>query len=73
MPSATGTTHASLTVPDYSDAMMIASSQRFASIAFPLIGSGSGGFNEEKAKAIMLDELAKCDTLVAVKVVIYNR
>ena len=34
---------------------------------------GSGGFNEEKAKAIMLDELAKCDTLVAVKVVIYNR
>jgi len=32
-----------------------------------------GGFNEEKAKAIMLDELAKCDTLVAVKVVIYNR
>ena len=53
--------------------MMIASSQRFASIAFPLIGSGSGGFNEEKAKAIMLDELAKCDTLVAVKVVIYNR
>jgi len=71
LPSATGTTHASLTVPDYSDAMMIASSQRFASIAFPLIGSARAA-STRKRKAIMLDELAKCDTLVAVKVVIYN-
>jgi len=28
---------------------------------------------KEKAKAIMLDELAKCDTLMSVKVVIYSR
>jgi O-acetyl-ADP-ribose deacetylase (regulator of RNase III) len=54
------------------NAMKIASEQKFGSIAFPLIGSGSGGFDEEKAKTIMLDELRKCDTLISVKVVLYK-
>jgi O-acetyl-ADP-ribose deacetylase (regulator of RNase III) len=54
------------------NAMKIASEQKFNSIAFPLIGSGSGGFDQEKTKAIMLDELSKCDTLMSVKVVMYK-
>jgi O-acetyl-ADP-ribose deacetylase len=54
------------------NAMKIASEQHFDSIAFPLIGAGSGGFNEEKAKTIMLDELSKCDSLMQVKVVVYK-
>jgi O-acetyl-ADP-ribose deacetylase len=35
--------------------MKIAGEQHFDSIAFPLIGSGSGGFDEQKAKTIKLD------------------
>jgi O-acetyl-ADP-ribose deacetylase len=53
--------------------MKIAAEQNFGSIAFPLIGSGSGGFDQEKAKAIMLDELNKCSSELAVKVVVYKR
>ena len=38
------------------------------SIAFPLIGAGSGGFDPERAQAIMLDELRSIDvTLVLYK------
>src|SRR5687767_10195808 len=43
------------------NAMKLASEQQFASIAFPLIGAGSGSFKPDRAKALMLDELAKCD------------
>ena len=55
------------------NAMKIAAEQKFHSIAFPLIGAGSGGFNQEKAKAIMLDELGKCDLQVAATVVVFRR
>ena len=54
------------------NAIKLASEQHFDSIALPLIGAGSGGFDEERAKAIMLDELAKCDTLILVRVVVYK-
>ena len=43
----------------------------FQSIAFPLIRAGSGGFNQERAKAIMEDELGKLDVPMEVRVVIY--
>ncbi|MGB6045866.1 MAG: macro domain-containing protein [Pirellulales bacterium] len=55
------------------NAMKIASEQGFGSIAFPLIGAGSGGFNPEKAKAIMLDELGKCDSDVTVTLVVFKK
>jgi len=55
------------------NAMKLASEKGFRSIAFPLIGAGSGGFNQEKAKAIMLVELGKIDMPMAVMVVIYKR
>ena len=37
------------------NAMALAHEKGFQSIAFPLIGAGSGGFNQERAKAIMED------------------
>jgi O-acetyl-ADP-ribose deacetylase (regulator of RNase III) len=43
------------------------------SIAFPLIGAGSGGFNEERAKALILDELGKLDVPMTVKVVVFKK
>lgn len=55
------------------NAMKIADGHGFASIAFPLIGAGSGGFNQEQAKGIMLDELSKCEAPVAIKVVVFKR
>ena len=44
----------------------------FKSIAFPLIGAGSGSFNQDKAKALMLDELSKLDVPMTVKVVVFK-
>ena len=43
------------------------------SIAFPLIGAGSGGFNPERATEIMLDELGSIDAPLEVIVVRYNK
>ena len=40
---------------------------------FPLIGAGSGGFNQERVKTLMLDELAKLEVPMAVKVVVFKR
>ncbi len=54
-------------------AMKVATDHGFASIAFPLIGAGSGGFDQERAKSIMLDELGKCQSDAAVKVVVFER
>ena len=55
------------------NAMRLAQGKGFTSIAFPLIGAGSGGFNQEKAKALMLDELSKLAVPMTVKVVVYKR
>ncbi len=55
------------------NAMKIVSDHRFSSVAFPLIGAGSGSFNQEKAMEIILDELSKCDSKVAVTVVVFKR
>jgi O-acetyl-ADP-ribose deacetylase (regulator of RNase III) len=55
------------------NALKIVSENEFRSVAFPLIGSGSGGFRPEKAKEIMLDELERCQTDAVVKVVVFAR
>ena len=44
------------------NAVNLAHEKGFKSIAFPLIGAGSGGFNQEQAKTLMLDELTKIDS-----------
>jgi len=55
------------------NAMKLANEHGFMSIAFPLIGAGSGGFGEEGAKRLMLDELAKLDYPMEVTVVVFKR
>ena len=55
------------------NAMKIASEREFASIAFPLVGAGSGSFNQDKAKAIMLNQLSECESDALVKVVVFKR
>ena len=51
----------------------LAAEKGYRSIALPLIGAGSGGFNQERAKEIMLDELQKLDSPLEVTVVVYRR
>ena len=54
-------------------AMRLADDLNLASIAFPLIGAGSGGYKPERVKEIMVDELAKCDREIEVTVVVFKR
>ena len=53
--------------------MALAHEKGFQSIAFPLIGAGSGGFNQERAKAIMEDELGKMEYPIDVRLVIFRK
>jgi len=55
------------------NAIQVANDNGFKSIAFPLIGAGSGGFNQEQAKALMLDELSKLDVPMLVKIVVFKK
>lgn len=55
------------------NAVQLAHEKGFQSIAFPLIGAGSGGFNQEQAKALMLDELRKLDVPMLVKIVVFKK
>jgi len=55
------------------NAIQLAHNKGFQSIAFPLIGAGSGGFNQEQAKALMLDELSKLDTQMSVTIVVFKK
>ena len=41
------------------NAMKVASQMDFASVAFPLIGAGSGGGSPEQVQGFMLDELSR--------------
>ncbi|MCB9844385.1 MAG: macro domain-containing protein [Phycisphaeraceae bacterium] len=43
------------------NAYTLAADSGFTSIAFPLLGSGTGGMKRERAKRIMLDALSSCD------------
>lgn len=52
------------------NAVRLAHEEGFTSLAFPLIGAGSGGFYQGLAMAIMLDELDKIDVPMMVKVVV---
>jgi O-acetyl-ADP-ribose deacetylase (regulator of RNase III) len=55
------------------NAVRLAHDKGFTSIAFPLIGAGSGSFNPEQAKTLMLDELSKLDVPMTVKIVVFKR
>lgn len=55
------------------NAMEMADAQGMQSIAFPLIGAGSGGFDEEQAKQIMIDEMQTLESSLDVTVVEFNK
>jgi O-acetyl-ADP-ribose deacetylase (regulator of RNase III) len=55
------------------NALNLAQDEGFRSIAFPLIGSGSGGLNRDRAKAIMLDEFRKSDAPIEVSLVMFKK
>ena len=50
----------------------IVNEKNFASVAFPIIGAGSGGFKKEDARKIMLDELCHIKTAAKIVIVDYN-
>ena len=56
----------------FRNALDLARQHGFRSIAFPLLGAGSGGFNRERAKVIMLDEFSKSDAPIDVALVSYK-
>jgi O-acetyl-ADP-ribose deacetylase len=53
------------------NAMALAIDKGFKSIAFPLVGAGSGGFNPDRVKAIMEDELGKIKSSLGVRIVVF--
>lgn len=54
------------------NALKLAEEHGFQSIAFPVLGAGSGGFDRERAKSIMLDEIGKLEASLAVRVVVFK-
>lgn len=50
-------------------AMRIVEEQSFQSVAFPVIGAGSGSYNVDKALALMLDEFTRIESLARVRIV----
>lgn len=54
-------------------AMRIVAERAFASVAFPVIGAGSGGFDEERALALMHEALAGVDVDARVVFVRFRR
>ena len=55
------------------NAIRLAHDHGLRSIAFPLIGAGSGGFAPERARAVMLDELQRADAPLHVVLVLFKR
>ena len=55
------------------NAIQLAQGHGFRSIAFPLIGAGSGGLAPERARSVMLDELQKLDASLQVVLVLLKR
>jgi len=55
------------------NAMAIVDENRFASVAFPIVGAGHGGFDEDRALAKMLDTFASLDYQADVVVVRYRK
>lgn len=51
------------------NAMQIVDREGFTSVAFPIIGAGSGGFKAGKALELMKDELMQCSSTAAVRIV----
>lgn len=55
------------------NAMTIVNERRYESVAFPVIGAGSGRYNVESARELMLDELKGIDTAARVVIVTFKK
>ena len=55
------------------NALTLAKQNRFTSIAFPLIGAGTGGGNKQNVLTIMQDELQKSSFDGEVRIIIYEK
>ena len=55
------------------NALAVAVQKGWQSLAFPVLGAGSGGFDTEKAEAIMRDELQRADAELQALIVRYRR
>ncbi len=55
------------------NAMKLVDEHAFTSVAFPLIGAGSGGMNEERSLAAMMRGFESCSSKAAVLVVRWSR
>ncbi len=55
------------------NAMKLAEEKELTSIAFPLIGAGTGSFKMERCQEIMRDELEQITSELRVTIVIYQR
>jgi O-acetyl-ADP-ribose deacetylase len=53
------------------NAMGVVEQEGFASVAFPIIGAGSGAFRKDKALALMLDEFESITSEAEVQIVEY--
>jgi O-acetyl-ADP-ribose deacetylase (regulator of RNase III) len=54
-------------------AMQIINRRNFASVAFPIIGAGSGGFDENAALKLMSDTLQEIDSEAVVYIIKFRR
>jgi O-acetyl-ADP-ribose deacetylase (regulator of RNase III) len=54
-------------------AMRAAQDRNFTSVAFPVIGAGSGGFQHEVALELMKDELSRLNSAIQATIVIYKK
>lgn len=54
------------------NALRIARESKFSSMAFPLIGAGTGGMGAEKVEAMMREEIDKADFPGEVRIVRYR-
>lgn len=55
------------------NAVLLANEKGFTSLATPVIGAGSGGFDSDRAKSILLDELSGLETPMTVNVVVFKK
>jgi O-acetyl-ADP-ribose deacetylase (regulator of RNase III) len=55
------------------NAIRLAQDNGVRSMAFPLIGAGSGGYAPERAKEVMLEELLEVDAHLRVDLVLFKR
>lgn len=55
------------------NAMEVARKQGYSSVAFPIIGAGSGGFNTNSALKIMLEQFSIFDANIDVTIVKYRK